>query len=626
MNGSVSSPSRGAGPRRARGHRAARRAVLFFGALLLAAAPSGSDPIPPVRACAEWEPASGTLIRWPLGIPAALVVELAEDDSLYVLVETSGQENQARNTFASYGVNLAHTRFLYANTYSHWTRDWGPLSVFDGEGRWGITDAVFNGYPWVPGCDGDGFLVRPHPGALGRGWAERREGAPPIAAGGDRVPGAGEGRSARGIRGYYDEDNLVNGVLAAEFGCPLHELPAFCTGGNIMVDGQGTAFSTRQMLAENSPQLTEAQFRALAGAFLGIGDYHFVDNPEIQGIQHIDCYAKLLDEETILVKQVAMGHPEYGCIEHLVDELAALTSCYGRPYRLLRVFCGAYSGTSTAAYTNSLILNRKVLVPLFNISSDAAALAAYADAMPGYEVIGFPWSAWYYYDALHCRTMGIFDRGMLRLAHRPLDDEVPWTPDREIVALIDDRSGAGLVADSLLVRWRVAGEGIWQAAPLEALAAPDSFRAVLPGQPPGTEVEYFLAAADHSGRRETLPRGAPAGRFRFTIVGDPSAVGLPGRGPTAFQGGLGVELGPTPSAGAFRIGVTAPEGSRVAVEVLDPTGRVIRRLAEATSPPGGLRLLWDGSDARGAPSPQGVYWVRARCGGVAATRPCVLLR
>ena len=39
---------------------------------------------------------SGTMIRWPLGIPYDLVVELADDEKLYVLVENNSQENQAR--------------------------------------------------------------------------------------------------------------------------------------------------------------------------------------------------------------------------------------------------------------------------------------------------------------------------------------------------------------------------------------------------------------------------------------------------------------------------------------------------------------------------------------------------
>ena len=55
--------------------------------------------IPDTRVVAEWEPALGTMIRWPLGIPSDLVVELASDDILYVLVETNNQQNQAINSF-----------------------------------------------------------------------------------------------------------------------------------------------------------------------------------------------------------------------------------------------------------------------------------------------------------------------------------------------------------------------------------------------------------------------------------------------------------------------------------------------------------------------------------------------
>ena len=67
-----------------------------------------------VRMCAEWEPALGTLIRWPLGIPSSLVVELAEDDSLYVLVENQSQENQATSSFQTWGVNIEHVHFIRA--------------------------------------------------------------------------------------------------------------------------------------------------------------------------------------------------------------------------------------------------------------------------------------------------------------------------------------------------------------------------------------------------------------------------------------------------------------------------------------------------------------------------------
>ena len=85
--------------------------------------------IPDYRVIAEWEPAIGTMIRWPLGIPSDLVVELASDDILYVLVENNSQQNSATNNFQNWGVNLSNVVFIYTNTYSHWTRDHGPQFI-----------------------------------------------------------------------------------------------------------------------------------------------------------------------------------------------------------------------------------------------------------------------------------------------------------------------------------------------------------------------------------------------------------------------------------------------------------------------------------------------------------------
>lgn len=193
-------------------------AVLF---LLLSAQPVMGQPAQPVRMCAEWEPAVGTLVRYPFGIPGTLVQELAADDSLFILVETQGLENQCRDYLSSLGVDLGVVRFIRTPTNSIWTRDWGPHSVFDADGVWGITDPIFDGYPWVP-------------------------------------PEGG-----RGLRGW-EEDDVINAAVAAEWNAPLHGMPAYCTGGNFMTDGYGTAFSTRAMITENAPLWTEAEFFGIA--------------------------------------------------------------------------------------------------------------------------------------------------------------------------------------------------------------------------------------------------------------------------------------------------------------------------------------------------------------------------
>ena len=63
---------------------------------------------------------------------------------------------------------------------------------------------------------------------------------------------------------------------------------------------------------------------------------------------------------------------------------------------------------SDEPYTNSLILNNKVFVPIMGTGNDQAALSVYEAAMPDYEILGFTGS-WQSTDALHCRVKGIPD-------------------------------------------------------------------------------------------------------------------------------------------------------------------------------------------------------------------------
>jgi agmatine/peptidylarginine deiminase len=454
---------------------AARLGLLLIWCMA-AALPARAQPPPPVRVCAEWEPAVGTLISWPLGIPQTLVVELAADDMLFVLVTGPSAESEARATFDAWGIDPAHLDFIHTSVQTHWPRDWGPHQIFDGRGRWGIVDPIFEGWPWVPvPCE-------------------------PFSS-----PGGHAG------------DDAVNVDVAGHFGAPLHALPAYLTGGNFLVDGHAAAFSTCAMVNENEQLWTEPEFLLLAGQYAGISDYHVVNNTENLGIQHIDCWLKVLDEETLLVKRPPPGHEEYDRIEANLQILGGATTCYGRPYRIIRIDCPAYDGYNVAAYTNGLILNKKMLVPTFGIPGDAQALQTYADALSGYEVIGFP-GAWYYYDAMHCRVRAVFDRYMLRMTHRRLEAQVDPAPDYEIVAYIDDRSEAGLIPDALRVYHRQFGQTAWDWLLLTPTSQPDTYAAAIPGPAPGATVEYYVAAADLSGRAETLPRTAPAGFYSFTVI------------------------------------------------------------------------------------------------------------
>jgi hypothetical protein len=90
-------------------------------------------------------------------------------------------------------------------------------------------------------------------------------------------------------------------------------------------------------------------------------------------------------------------------IEEVADYFESTLTAEGLPWEVFRVYT-----PSDQPYTNSLILNDKVFVPIMNSSWDDDAIAVYEDAMPGYEILGFT-GTWQSTDALHCRVRGIPD-------------------------------------------------------------------------------------------------------------------------------------------------------------------------------------------------------------------------
>ncbi len=487
------------------------------------------------RMVAEWEPMRGVLIRHPFGVPVSLINEMAIDDTVYILVQNSSAQSQANAVLSHISVNMSHVRYITAPTNSHWTRDWGPHSIFVDDAVFGIADPIFNGYPWVPGRD----YERP-----------------------------------------YEDDDAVNSVLADYFGSILLDFPGYLTGGNFMTDGYGTAFSTAQMVSENFSLMPSDQFLQYASNLLGINRYLFTINPELYGIQHIDCWAKLLNEDTVLVKQLPMGHPEYDRAEQIAAQFATTNSSSGRAYRVIRIYCGTYQGNNVAAYTNSLILNSKVYVPLFGIPSDQQALQTYIDAMPGYEIIGFT-GTWYYYDALHCRTMGIADGEMLRIEHQsppPVTEIIDDT--LQIMCRIKSYGGHNLLNSSLVCHYKIGEGSEWSNVVLLPSGVENNFSALISGLSNGDILQYWIEAYDVSGRHTKHPIMAPISAHYTQISSTPSSL------MESFIIQPEVHVYPQPSQGTFKVTFEKAPTSPVEIEIYNLRGQLMfaQRDSKQTSP------------------------------------------
>lgn len=87
-----------------------------------------------------------------------------------------------------------------------------------------------------------------------------------------------------------------------------------------------------------------------------------------------------------------------------------------------------------------------------------------------------------------------------------------------------------------------------------------------------------------------------------------------------------LDLGANPAHGTARMSLAVSEPtSELVVGVYDLTGRLVRELAHGPFDAGVFTLEWDGRDAHGMPSPNGVYFVQTRIGGVRSQSRLTLL-
>ena len=409
--------------------------------------PTPSDPPPPpVRNVAEFERMQGVLIRYPLGITYGLVREMSTDVLVYTIVSSASVKTQAINNFTTNGVNMANVQFIVAPTDSIYTRDYGPWGIFDGSNSFGVMDFTYN---------------RPRP-----------------------------------------NDDAIPGEVSAHLSQPMFTMDLIYGGGNYMTDGRGVAASTDLVVDEN-PDKTVDDIGQTVKNFLGVHTYHIVPDTTGTYIKHIDTWAKFLAVDKIMIRQVPPSHPRYAETEAAVDYFASQTSSFGTPYQIFRV-----QTPNNQPYTNSLILNNKVLVPIVNGPWDDDAIAAYQAAMPGYEVLGFTGS-WLSTDALHCRVMGIPDTGMLYIEHVPVTADQPTGVPIEIRASVLPYSGQALQPSSPTILWKTSPAGTYLTVPMTHLGG-NEYRGFVPTQASAGSVYYYIRAADGSGRSENHPFiGAP---------------------------------------------------------------------------------------------------------------------
>jgi agmatine deiminase len=538
--------------------------------------PLFSDPPPsPVRGMAEWEELQGVIITWATQQTILRqIVDYAQEEGLVYII--CSDSNTVKNYLQTWGVPLYNIKYLITPFNSIWVRDYGPWTAYTNDfDTLNIIDWIYN---------------RPRP-----------------------------------------LDDVTPVFFANYIGAPIYQTttpPNDLThaGGNLMVDGHGTAFSSKLILNENSSK-TEAQIDVIMNKFLGVDRYIKMNNLPYDQIHHIDMHMKLLDEETLLVGQYPTGVADGPQIEaNLQYVLNNFQTCFGRPYKVVRIPMppdqnGNYPPSGQyRTYTNSMFVNKTIIIPTYEFQYDTTALRIYREAMPGYNVVGINCNSIIgSLGAIHCivKEVGAFDP--IWISH-PKKEGIAETADSiPIAAVIKSK----LALTDASVFWTSDTSQGFVSAPM-TFALGDTAVGYIPAQADSTEIFYYISATSSAGKTITKPLVAPDGSYKFLVINNVTEV-ADNLQPVEFY--LSQNY-PNPFNPTTKIKYQIPAslnpskgGTLITLKVYDILGNEVATLVNEEKPAGSYEIEFN---ATGLSS--GVYFYKLRAGNFIQTKKMVLLR
>ena len=337
------------------------------------------------RLPAEWEPQSAILLTWPHEgtdwapqlaaveeVYARLCRQLsgAARERLLIVCRDSSHRSQVEHRLTHAGIRRESLVFALADSNDSWARDHGPLICIEDSGHC-VVDFRFNGW-------------------------------------GKRFPAALDDRitSALFRQGVFGDARLLSSDLVLE-------------GGAVETDGRGALLATRSSVLTpiRNPGLSQAQVEAELHRTLGLRRFLWLDHGQLSGDDtdgHIDTLARFYSPQGICYQGCEdRRHPDFDELSRMAEQLKSFRRADGEPYDLVPLpspgrHLDADGRRLPSSYTNFLIANRAVLVPVYSDPADEEACHRLRGLFPDRRLIPIDSSALIRQNgSLHCITMQI---------------------------------------------------------------------------------------------------------------------------------------------------------------------------------------------------------------------------
>lgn len=329
---------------------------------------------------AEWGYESAIMLSWPhadsdwaymLDDVHKCYTDLAEAISRYHVVVIVAPDISVPRKQLKY---LADRRIFFCQitTNDTWIRDYGPITVIDGEGKPVAVDFCFNGW---------------------------------------------------GLKFAANYDNLVTSKLcdASVLTCRReNQLGFVLEGGSIESDGHGTIMTTSECLLSpnRNGDLSRDEIERHLQLTLGAQRVLWIDHGYLAGDDtdsHVDTLARFAPHDTILY----VGAPEsadehYDALTAMEADIKSFRTSSGLPYNLIALpmpdaICDADGNRLPATYANFLATDKAVFLPTYRQQrNDYLAEQMIRIAFPDQEIITVDCTALIQqHGSLHCATMQI---------------------------------------------------------------------------------------------------------------------------------------------------------------------------------------------------------------------------
>jgi agmatine deiminase len=341
--------------------------------------PAHSKPTLP----AEWAPQQSVLLAWPhegtdwrAFLPEAtetylhIAKEISEVETVCILCMDENHQTYLQKILNKAKVNTENLLLIVEPYNDTWTRDYGPITLQNAATRQRtMLDFQFNGW-------GNKYNATKDNGITERLFTH--------------------GLFGEASQTAYQKINLV------------------LEGGGIESDGAGTLLSTPQCVFPRNPELAPDILEQTLKTQLGMQRILWLhsghlENDDTDG--HIDTLARFCTAESIAyVACTQKNDPLYDGFFRMQQELEAFRTLNGKPYNLfplpLPTVFNRQNQRLPATYANFLIINEKVLVPIYGEKEDQEALTVLKQAFPKHQVVGVLCrSLVHQYGSLHCVTM-----------------------------------------------------------------------------------------------------------------------------------------------------------------------------------------------------------------------------